>query len=373
MQDFYEVLGISKEADADTIKKAYRKLAMQYHPDRNPGDKEAEDKFKAAASAYDVLGTTEKKAQYDRFGHQAYTQNGRGGSGGGFQDVDDIFSAFGDVFGDLFGGGGGGSRSQGRNRNQPRRGSDLRYMTEVTFKEVIEGSEKDIEFDTEDNCKVCNGSGAEKGKEPITCKTCGGAGQVRVSQGFFQMATTCPQCQGQGAVVKDPCKPCRGQGRIKQHRKIKLTIPAGVDTGTRLRVSNEGEGGYRGGPAGDLYVQIQVASDARFERDGDNLYSALAADYLMLLLGGEVEVETVIGKKSLEIPKGTQVGERLVLKGEGIPSLRGSRRGDLIFQVGVEFPKKLQKEEEELLRQIAQKRGHETKCGAKGSFFSRKK
>ena len=247
---------VSKDADTDALKKAYRKLAMQFHPDRNPGDKEAEEKFKEAAEAYDVLSNSEKRAQYDRFGHQAFTQGGRGGAGHGFQDMDDIFSAFGDVFGDMFGMAGRG-RSSSRNSNQPRRGSDLRYITEISLKNVIEGSEKEIEFDTEDNCKPCNGSGAEKGKDLVTCKTCGGAGQVRVSQGFFQMATTCPHCHGQGSIIKDPCKSCKGQGRLKQHRKIKLTIPAGVDTGTRLRVTGEGEGGFRGGPAGDLYYKFR--------------------------------------------------------------------------------------------------------------------
>jgi molecular chaperone DnaJ len=366
-RDYYEILGIEKTADGDTIKKAYRKLAMQYHPDKNPGNSEAEEKFKECASAYEILSDSEKRSKYDRFGHAAF-QNGGGRQG--FTDVDDIFSSFGDIFGDFFGGGRSSSRS--RRNSGPRRGADLRYVTEISLKDVILGVEKEIEFDTEESCSTCKGSGAEKGSKPETCATCGGHGQVRVSQGFFQMQTTCPTCQGQGTQIKNPCKPCRGTGRQKQHRNIRLTVPAGVDSGVRLRVSNEGEGGYLGGPAGDLFVEIRVAEDERFERQENDLFTKFQVPYLQLLLGGTVEIPTVTGQENLEIPKGTVVGATLKLSGQGIPSLRGSRRGDLIVVVDVEFPKKLSKQEEELLKQVAEVQGVPV-SGSKPGFFGKKK
>lgn len=370
-RDYYEILGVARDADQDTIKKAYRKLAMQFHPDKNPGNHEAEEKFKEAAGAYEILSDANKRAQYDRYGHNAF--RGGAGGGGGFQDVDDIFANFGDIFGDLFGGGmGGGGQRQRRSRNEPRRGADLRYVTEVTLKDVVTGLEKEIEFDTDKNCDSCNGSGAEKGSAPVGCTTCGGSGQVVRQQGFFAMASTCPTCQGQGTIVKNPCKPCKGKGRVSEHRKIRLNIPPGVDTGTRLRVATEGEGGYRGGQPGDLYVEIRVKEDRRFERRGEDLISALNVDYLQMLLGAEIEVPTVTGKSTLEIPKGSQPEDHIKLVGEGLPSLRGNRRGDIYFQVTVEFPDKLTKDEEKFLREIAKSKN--TKVSAEGSgFFGRKK
>lgn len=368
-RDYYEILGVAKTADADTIKKAYRKLALQFHPDKNPGNKEAEEKFKEAAAAYEVLSDADKRAKYDRFGHQAF----QGPGGGGFQDVDDIFSQFSDIFGDFFGMGGA---QGGRQRTGPRRGADLRYVTEISLKEVVEGIEREIEFETDVSCTACNGSGAEKGSQPVTCPTCQGRGQVVRQQGFFSMASTCPQCKGEGQLVKNPCKTCRGQGRAKQTRKIRLTIPAGVDTGTRLRVAGEGEGGYRGGPAGDLYVEVAVKEDNRFEREGNHLFGLLKLDYLQLLLGAEVEVDTVTGKGKLEVPPGSQVGDRLKLAGEGVPSLRGSRRGDLYYSIEVDIPTSLDKEEERLLREIAEKRGvsvHGSGGSMFGGLFGRKK
>ncbi|QDK46182.1 molecular chaperone DnaJ [Bdellovibrio sp. ZAP7] len=364
-RDFYEILGVEKGADQDTIKKAYRKMAMQYHPDKNPGNKEAEEKFKEAAGAYEVLSDTQKRAQYDRFGHDAFTS--RGGGGGGFQDAEDIFSHFGDIFGDLFGGG-GGPRQQRRNRNEPRRGSDLRYVTEIQLKDVISGLEKEIEFDTDENCKTCNGSGAEKGSHPETCHTCGGSGQVVRSQGFFAMASTCPTCHGQGTVVKNPCKPCKGKGRTSVHKKIRLNIPPGVDTGTRLRVATEGEGGYMGGQPGDLYVEIRVKPHSKFERRGDDLIGDLSVPYVQMLLGGEVEVPTVTGKATVEIPRGCENGDNVKLSGEGLPSLRGNRRGDIYYHVSVEFPDKLTKEEEKHLREIAKENGLKVSAAGKKLF-----
>ncbi len=369
-RDYYEILGVSKDADADVIKKAYRKLAMQFHPDKNPGNKEAEEKFKEAAGAYEVLSDPQKRAQYDRFGHNAFS--GRGGGGAGFQDVDDIFSHFGDIFGDFFGGGMGGQQRQRRSRNEPRRGSDLRYITEITLKDVILGLEKEIEFDTEKNCDECKGTGAEKGSQVSTCEMCGGSGQVVRQQGFFAMASTCPSCNGQGTTIKNPCKPCKGKGRKAEHRKIRLNIPAGVDTGTRLRVATEGEGGYMGGPPGDLYVEIRVKPHNLFERREEDLIGELTIPYVQMLLGAEIEVPTVTGKATLEIPKCTQPGESVKLAGEGLPSLRGSRRGDIYFQLNVEFPGKLHKDEEKLLREIAKARGLSVSSEG-GGLFGRKK
>lgn len=368
-RDYYEILGVARDADQDTVKKAYRKLAIQFHPDKNPGDKEAEEKFKEAAGAYEILSDPQKRAQYDRFGHDAFS-GGRGGGGAGFQDMDDIFSHFGDIFGDFFGG--GGQQRSRRSRNEPRRGADLRYVTEVTLKDVITGLEKEIEFDTDKNCDDCKGTGAEKGSQVSTCSMCGGSGQVVRSQGFFAMASTCPNCQGQGTVIKNPCKSCKGKGRVNEHRKIRLNIPAGVDTGTRLRVATEGEGGYMGGPPGDLFVEIRVKPHNSFERRGDDLVAELSVPYVQMLLGAEIEVPTVTGKAAIDIPKGLQPGENVKLANEGLPSLRGNRRGDIYFQVNVELPEKVSKEEEKLLREIAKAKGLKV-APEGGGFFSRKK
>lgn len=347
--DYYEILGVAKDADGDTIKKAYRKLAMQFHPDKNPGDKSAEDKFKECARAYEVLGDPEKRTRYDRFGHQGVDGPGMGGPH--FQDVSDIFSAFGDIFGDFFGQGGG--QRQSRSRTGPQRGADLRYVMEIDLKDVIDGVQRPITFESEDACVECDGSGANKGSSVETCGTCGGRGQVVRTQGFFSMASTCPKCRGQGVAIKDPCRKCKGAGRVSTDRKILVNVPAGVDNGTQLRMSGEGEGGVRGGPPGDLYVDLRIKPDKRFERDGANLFAELEIGYLQALLGAEVEVETLRGPRKLEIPKGVQFGEHVKLTGEGLPSLRGSRVGDLVYLLKVTFPKKLSKDEEKLLKQIA--------------------
>jgi molecular chaperone DnaJ len=361
--DLYEVLGVPKSADQDTIKKAYRKLALQFHPDKNPGNKEAEDKFKQAATAYEILGNAEKRAKYDRFGHAAFSQGG----GAGFHDVEDIFSSFSDIFGDFFG---GGARRGGRSRNQgPSRGSDLRYICEVQLAEVITGLEREIEFDTEDSCKECTGSGAKKGSDPVTCPTCGGAGQVVTSQGFFSVATTCPGCQGSGKLIPHPCEHCHGRGRVRASRKIRVSIPAGVDNGTQLRLTAEGEGGYRGGPAGDLYVEIRVRDDDRFERHGLDLLGQLEVSYLQALLGAEIEVDTFEGKHGIVIPPGTNSGDRLRLEKQGVPSLRGQGRGSLYYLVSVDVPKKLTKDEERLLREIADLRGEKVLPSKKKGLF----
>lgn len=364
-RDYYEILGVDRNVDADTLKKAYRKMAMQFHPDRNPGDQKAEDSFKEAAEAYEVLSNSEKRAQYDRFGHQAF-QGGRGGfgGGGGFHDMNDIFSQFGDIFGDIFGQGmGGGQQRSSRSRNSPRKGADLRYITEIELKEVVTGKEQQIEFDTETNCEDCNGSGAAKGSQAVTCQVCRGSGQVVRQQGFFTMATTCHNCHGSGESIEKPCPSCRGQGRKKTKRKIKVDIPAGVDNGTRLRVTNEGEGGYKGGPNGDLFVEIRVNDHDIFQREGDHLFADLDVSYLQFLLGGELTTEAIDGDVVVEIPKGSAPGNRVKVSGRGLPSLRGSRRGDLYFTLNVEFPKKLSEDEEKLIRQLADL--HKTKVAAK--------
>ncbi len=361
-RDFYEILGVTKNADNDVIKKAYRKLAMQFHPDKNPGNKDAEDKFKEAAAAYEVLSNPQKRTQYDQFGHTAFTQNGRrgGGFGGaGFSDVNDIFEAFGDIFSDFFG------ESRGRT-NSVRRGSDLRYLLEIDFNGVLTGVEKEIKFETEEGCEPCKGSGADPQHGVETCKTCGGRGKVLQAQGFFSISSACPTCRGSGQKIKKPCQNCKGNGRILSERKIKVKIPAGVENGTRLRVGGEGEGGYQGGPSGDLFVEVRLQEHSNFKRHGKDLYTLQKISYLHALLGGAVDVSTLTGKESLEIPQGVQPGEQIRLSGEGLPTLKSSHRGDIYYEIEIEIPKKLKKEEEEKLREIAKLKGE--KIGKKGFF-----
>jgi molecular chaperone DnaJ len=363
-QDYYAVLGVGRDADQDTIKKAYRRLAMQYHPDKNPGDQQAEDKFKEAARAYEVLGNPEKKARYDRFGAAGVD----GFAGAGFQDASEIFEAFGDIFGDFFG---QGRANRRRDRTRPQRGSDLRYRMTVDLQEVLDGAQKSIDFEAETDCLTCQGTGAKAGERPVTCSTCGGRGQVVRSQGFFQMATTCPTCGGEGVVVRDPCDSCRGQGRKMLKRTLVVNVPPGVDTGTQLRLTGEGEGGHRGGPAGDLYVEMQVRPDDRFVRRDQNLLAPLEVSYLQAILGAEVEVETLRGDQKLQVPRGIQNGDLVKLHGQGLPSLRGGRPGDMIFEVRIEIPKKLSRDEEAKLREIAAAKGEAVAPEKKG-LFSRK-
>jgi molecular chaperone DnaJ len=359
-RDYYEILSVEKNADGDTIKKSYRRLAMQFHPDKNPGDKAAEEKFKEAAAAYEVLSDPEKRARYDQFGHAAFKQGG----GRQYSDVNDIFANFSDIFGDFF----GGSSQRRTSRNGPSRGADLRYLTEIDLQDVITGAEKQIDFNTEESCDKCEGSGAKKGTHPETCSVCGGAGQVVRSQGFFQMASPCPHCQGKGRVIRHPCETCHGNGRKRATRKIRLTVPAGVDNGTQLRVTGEGEGGYRGGPAGDLYVEIRVREHKSFSRHDLDLLTEVEVPYTQALLGAEVEIETLDGKEKLTVPPGTTSGDRVRVDKKGIPSLRGGGRGHLYVEVLVEFPKKLKKEEEKLLRELAKLRGDEVLPPKKGFF-----
>ncbi len=359
--DYYKILGVDRGADAAVIKKAYRQLAMKYHPDKNPGDKEAEEKFKEAARAYEVLSNPEKRSRYDRFGEAGVN----GAQGHGFTDAEDIFSAFGDIFGDFFGGGGFHSR---KNSKRPRRGADLRYVLEVTLEEVISGCEKTIDYSVEKNCSHCSGTGAEEGTQPEVCPSCDGSGQVVRRQGFFQMATTCQTCHGKGAIVRVPCRHCHGEGREMAERKIKVSIPAGVDHGNQLRLSGEGEGGSLGGPSGDLYVEVHVRPEKYIHREGQHLFGELKISYLQAILGAQVTYDLFGEKKEVEVPKGTQFGDEIKLPGLGVPSLRSTHRGDLVLKAIIKMPKKTSKKEAELLSQLAEISG-ETVNKSKWGLF----
>ncbi|MEO1643282.1 MAG: molecular chaperone DnaJ [Pseudomonadota bacterium] len=350
-RDYYDVLGVSKDVDEKALKSAYRKLAMKYHPDQNPGDEEAEAKFKEVGEAYAILSDAEKRSAYDRFGHSAFENGGAGGGnpfGGG--DPGDIFQ---DIFSQVFGGGspfGGG----GRRRNGPARGNDLRYDMDITLEEAFAGKDAEINVPTTATCGACDGSGAEPGTHPETCPTCGGAGRVRTSQGFFQMERTCPTCRGRGQIIPNPCKACGGSGQVQQDRKLSVKIPAGVETGMRIRLSGEGEAGQMGGPKGDLYIFVNVEEHDIFERDGPNLYCRTPVPMVTAALGGEVEVPTIDGGRArVSIPEGAQTGRKLRLRGKGMPSLRGSgQTGDLYIEMFVETPRNLSARQRELLQEF---------------------
>jgi len=347
-RDYYEVLGVARDATPQQIKSAYRKLAIQHHPDKNPGDESAEEKFKEAAEAYSVLSDADKRARYDRFGH-----SGVGGSGGfdpsQFVDFADIFGGFGDLFGmgDLFGGG-----RRARRRRGPRRGSDLRYDLEISLEEAFAGSETRIRIPRAEPCTTCHGSGSRDGKAPEPCSGCSGTGQVMFRQGILTVARTCPSCGGVGETVRDPCADCQGRGSVSRERTLGVRIPAGVDTGSQLRLVGEGEAGTLGGPAGDLYVVLHVRSDERFERDGNDLHTMAEVPYPLLVLGGELEVPTIDGTESLHVPPGTAVEEVLKIRGHGMPSVRTGRRGDLLVHLRVRVPRKLDAERRDLLRRL---------------------
>ncbi len=344
-RDYYEILGVAKTAPEDEIKKAYRKLAMQYHPDRNPGDAAAEANFKEAAEAYDILRDPDKRARYDRFGHA-----GVGNGQGGFSSTEDIFSHFGDVFGDLFGFSMGG---RGRNPNRPQQGSDLRYNLNISFRQAAKGANIDIKIPRMAVCKECKGSRAAPGAKTEQCRHCGGAGQIRHSQGFFQVSAPCAACQGQGTTISQPCPACRGQGISQEVRELSVRVPAGVDTGNRLRLRGEGEGGLNGGPNGDLYVVINVEDDNTFERDGQNLLVAQQITFVQAALGAKVDVPTLDEPITVDIPKGTQNGEIFRIAGKGLPVPGRNESGDLLIEVRVMTPTRLSSRQEELLREFA--------------------
>lgn len=342
---YYEVLEVTREAQGDEIKRAYRRLALQYHPDRNPDDPESERKFKEAAEAYDVLRDTERRARYDRFGH-AGVQAGSGMDG--FGSAEDIFAHFSDIFGDLFGfaGGGGGG-------NRPMQGADLRYNMTVSFIQAARGDETTLKLPKRVTCNECDGSGAAPGTRPETCRHCGGSGRVRHAQGFFQIATPCPICRGAGVVITRPCPKCKGEGVLTQMRELAVRIPAGVDTGTRLRIRGEGEMGVNGGPPGDLYVVLTVEADKTFRRQGQDLLYTQSINIAHAALGHRVHVPGLNEPLTLEIPKGIQSGTVLRLRGEGMPMLGRSQRGDLLVEVKVLTPARLTERQEELLREFA--------------------
>lgn len=362
-RDYYEVLEVAKTSNGEEIKKAYRKLALKYHPDRNKGDKESEERFKEAAEAYEVLSDPEKRQLYDRFGHAGLQQTGFSG----FRNFDDIFSSFGDIFEEFFGFGGRGGQRAGA-----RRGADIRYELTISFMDAATGKETEIDVSRHELCDECNGIGTKGGGAPAVCTTCGGRGSVTRSQGFFSISTTCPKCQGSGTVITDPCKKCRGVGRVLISKKLSLRIPAGVDTGSRLRLHGEGEPGDPGAPAGDLYVFIRVAPHDVFRRQDDDVIAAVPITYSVAALGGEITIPTLEGQDHMEIPQGTQSGQDFRLSGKGISHLRGRGRGDLVIVVYIQTPQKLDKEQEELIRRLGELEGSKV-SQKKRSFFSRNK
>jgi molecular chaperone DnaJ len=349
-RDYYEILGIKRDADVEEIKKAYRKLAVKFHPDKNPGDKSAEESFKELGEAYEVLNDPQKRAAYDQYGHAAFDRRAGGFGRGGFHDPFEIFREVfsgGSIFDDLFGGG-------RQDPTQPQRGDDLRYDMEITFEEAAHGCEKEITVTKPEKCDVCSGKGAEPGSHVKQCTTCGGRGQVLTSRGIFSIAQTCPHCQGAGRIIEKPCKACRGTGRRERTSKITLKIPAGVDTASRLRSAGNGEAGFRGGPPGDLYVVLHVRPHEIFQRDGDDLLCEVPISFVQAALGTEIEVPSLDGKSSIRIPAGTQPGAMFRLKGKGIKNIQGYGHGDLHVRINVEVPTHLSAAQKAKLQEFAE-------------------
>ncbi len=372
-RDYYEVLGVDRSADQATIKKAYRKLAMKHHPDQNRGDASAEAKFKEAAEAYDVLGNDQKRAQFDQFGHAAFGQ-GAGGAGRGFSNMEDIFSAFGDIFGggggglgDLFGQRGGGRRG-------PRPGRDLRIVLDLTLEEIYSGVERTVSLKRFEHCETCKGSGGADGSSPIPCSNCGGQGQVQRSQVFFTMASPCPTCHGKGQVIENPCKPCGGQGKTQAKKEILIRIPAGIEEGVQLRVTGEGDAGDKNAPRGNLFCVIRERQHKIYQRSGPDIMTEVPCTFAQLALGNNVEIPTLSAKVELKIPAGTQSGRVLRLRGQGLPSMQGSARGDLHVRVFVEVPTHLTERQVELLEEFGQieleTSGHKSFMERITSYFS---
>jgi molecular chaperone DnaJ len=371
-RDYYEVLGVAKSAAADEIKKAYRKLAMQWHPDKNQGNKDAEEKFKELGEAYDVLSDADKRAAYDRYGHSAFNGPGGGGGGaGGFHDPVDLFrevfgGAFGGGFEDMFGNGGG------RRKSGKQRGSDLRYDLQLTLEEAAKGVEKELSIERFVACEICNNTGSKSGSGTKKCSGCGGRGVITRSAGIFVQQSECPACHGTGELISDPCDTCRGEGRVQKETNIKIRIPAGVDTGTRLRSSGNGDSGLRGGPSGDLYVFLIIKKHDFFEREGNDLFCEVPISFATAALGGETKVPTLDGNSSIKIPPGTQGGTVFRLKEKGMSNLSGGRRGDLHVTLQVEVPTKLNNAQQEKLREFAESIGDKNKP-MEGSFFDKAK
>lgn len=347
--DYYAILGVDRSASNTDLKSAYRAMALKYHPDRNPGDREAEEKFKEAAEAYEVLSDPRKREIYDQYGHEGLRGNGFQG----FSGFEDIFSSFGDIFEGIF----GFETGRGRSRTAPRQGADLRYDLKISFMDAAFGTSPEIEIERFEGCTTCGGTGAAPGTQPSTCPTCRGTGQVTKSSGFFSISSTCPQCHGAGRIIEDPCAACRGTGKKKLRKSIQLKIPPGVETGSRLRLRGEGEEGTFGGPRGDLYVFLHVEPHEFFERDGQDIVCRIAIPMTRAVLGGTIEVPTLEGTERIKIPKHTPHGKVFKLKGKGIPHLRGFGRGDHLVQAMVELPTNLNKKEEKLLREFAKLRG----------------
>jgi len=347
-RDYYEVLGVSRSASETEIKSAYRKLAMQHHPDRNPGDKKAEDQFKAAAEAYAVLADPEKRSMYDRFGHAGVSS--AAGAGGFDPSVFAEFGDFADILGNMFG---FGDLFGGRRRGGPQRGADLRYDLEITFEESARGAETTIQIPRQEHCETCHGSGAAPGSTPSTCPQCKGHGQVRFQQGFFTVARTCPQCRGAGRVITKPCATCHGAGTVTHERKLTVKIPPGIANGQQLRLQAEGEAGAGGGPAGHLFVVIHVQEHEFFRRDGNNLFCEIPVNFTTVALGGEIQVPTLDGPETVKVHEGTQTGTTLRLRGKGMPDVSGRGRGDLFATVQVRTPRKLTKDQKRLLEQLS--------------------
>jgi len=343
-RDYYDVLGISKSASADEIKKAYRRLAMKFHPDRNSDDSDAEGKFKEAKEAYEVLSDSDKRSAYDQFGHDAVRGTGGTGGQGGFSS-EGFGDIFGDVFGDIFGGG-------RRSGPQVFRGADLGYELRLDLEKAVSGDTVKIDVPSQVTCETCEGSGAKKGTQPLQCTTCGGAGQVRMQQGFFSIQQTCPACKGAGTMISDPCSSCHGRGRVRKTRTLSVKVPAGVDDGDRIRLSGEGEAGRNGGPPGDLYVEVRVNPHKLFNRDGADLSCEVPISFATASLGGEVELPTLDGNVSLKIPAGTQSGKVFRLRGKGVTIVRDPRKGDLFAQVAVETPVNLTSEQKDMLNKF---------------------
>ena len=356
-QDYYSLFGVSRTASSDELKKAYRKLAMQYHPDRNPGDKKAEEKFKEISHAYEVLTDDQKRAAYDRYGHDAFTQGGMGNAGGGAGGMGggagfDFSSSFADIFEDLFGmGGQGGGRRQQGGENPAARGADLRYNMTISLEDAFKSKQETIKITTSVACESCSGSGGEKGTKPVTCTTCQGQGRLRSAQGFFTVERTCHTCQGLGKVIKDPCRTCAGSGRTRKEKTLAVNIPAGVEEGTRIRLTGEGEAGMRGGPTGDLYIFISIQPHEIFKRDSADIHCTIPIKMTTAALGGSIEVPTIDGGRvKVTIPEGTQNGHQFRLRGKGMTVLRSSTRGDMYIHTIVETPVKLHKKQRELLK-----------------------